>query len=232
MPIYESPGNDLERLTLLSAALTAGESDSAKGELRIANKTMNLVTDLTPQMKAVMDNVSKGKAVRAGEVVEKNRSLKKLDKYTSHLWTGLKNRVDREDLPVDVLKYYQLPTSGILPKLRANPSSISVAESIISGEANAVAAGYTPMANPSIEELTVVVDEAKKEIKDVTEADANLDSEEANLQKLREEADHVIKKVVADLRYFLQDEDEPSQRRIMRRYGLVFRSEKSEVVAE
>lgn len=232
MPIYVSPGNDLARLTHLSATLTAGESDSAKGELRIAQKTLNLVIDLTPQMKTVMNNVSKGKAVRAGEVVEKNRILKKLDKYVSHLWTGVKNRVDREELPVDVLKYYQLPTSGILPILRATPSSISVAESIISGEANAVAAGYAPMANPSIEELSAVVDEAKKEIKDVTEADAVLDSEEANLQKLREEADHVIKKVVADLRYFLQDEDEPSQRRIMRRYGLVFKSDKSEVAAE
>ncbi len=229
MPIYISPQNDYERITFITTTSETGQSDSTKGNLFLAPKTLEIVTQLAPRMKDGMDSLSKNRAIRAGEVVEKKLALKKLHKYLGHLWTGIKNRVDREDLPVDVLKYYQLPISGLLPKYNPTPALILIAESVISGEANAVAAGYAPMANPSIEELTAVVTEAKKEVNDVSEADSIVDKEEDIMQKLREEADGAIKKIVADLRYFLQDEDEPSQRRIMRRYGLVFRSEKETV---
>ncbi len=229
MPIYVSPQNDHQRITFITATSEAGVSDSAMGDLFLAPKTLEAVTTLVPLMKNGMDALSKNRAIRAGEVVEKKVALKKLQKYLSHLWTGIKNRVDREDLPVEVLKYYQLPTSGLLPKYHPTPALISVAESVISGEANAVEAGYEPMANPSIEELIAVVAEAKGEVNDVSEADSAVDREEDSMQKLRADADSIIKKVVNDLRYFLQDEDEPSQRRIMRRYGLVFRSEKETV---
>jgi hypothetical protein len=41
---------------------------------------------------------------------------------------------------------------------------------------------------------------------------------------LRAKADELISDVIDDLRYFLRKKDEPSQRRIMRSYGVTFKS--------
>lgn len=223
MAIYAPPINDRDRVLTMETAISQATTDTANAF--ISPKTLNKAQELLPKMKEAMIILARNKAIRAGDVAEKDVILVKVDKYVRHLWAGLINRVDREDLPVSVLKYYQLPLSGIMPKTYPRPSIITTAKSIVTGDAQAVEAGYAPMANPSAEELAAMIEIAEKEISDVSVADKAVDENEATLKEMRAEADQIIRKIVADLRYFLMDEDEPSQRRIMRRYGLVFRSE-------
>lgn len=184
-------------------------------------------------LKQAMEAVMSSSTVRAREVSERKSALTTLNTYVRDFWTAARNRINRENLPAANLKYYQLPLSGILPERNISSSLITTAELLIAGDAQAVADGYEAMSNPSAEEVRAVLEMAKKEAADVPAADEVVDAAQSDLEKLRESADTVIGKVVKELRFFLDEEDEPSQRRIMRRYGMKFRGEQEDTpVAE
>ncbi len=53
--------------------------------------------------------------------------------------------------------------------------------------------------------------------------DRTYDKKQETLASSRGQADQLVRKLKRDLYYFLYDKDEPSQRRIMRTYGLQFK---------
>lgn len=225
MALIVYPGSDEKRITTLSTSEKTAISEDAAGNGILSNRLMKLISDVLPPMQEAMKSLSNASAVRAREVSEKNSSLAIANTYLRDYWIAIRNRVNRENLPTSVLKYYGLPLSGILPTTNPNASVLSFAETAIAGDEQAVAAGYNPMSNPSAEELRVVVDAARKELDDVAGADQSVDSNEKALAELREKADFAIREVVAELRFFLRMEDDSNQRRIMRNYGLTFKSE-------
>ncbi len=91
------------------------------------------------------------------------------------------------------------------------------------GDAEAVAAGYPPMANPSAAELQAVLETARSEVGDVAVADRAYDQAQAAVAALRAEADDWVAEVMGQLRLHLRRQEPPSQRRIMRTYGARFR---------
>lgn len=231
MPVHVVPRSDADRYTFMKAAMESHASDERKEEPILRSSTVVKLLECTEPLKLAMEKVMSSSAVRAREVSEKNSALTNLNTYVRDFWVGARNRINRENLPAGNLKYYQLPLSGLLPAQNISSSLITTAELIIAGDAQAVADGFEAMSNPSAAQLQDVLEAAKKEAADVPVADAAVDSAEAELAALRNKADEVINKVVKELRFFLDDEDESSQRRIMRRYGVKFRSEQQGVSA-
>lgn len=225
MAVLDLPRNDEKRVSTLSTCEKTAADKIAAGEAVLSNRVYDLVANILPPMQEAIQYLSNVNAVRAREVSEKNATLTIANTYLRDYWIGIRNRVNRENLPTSVLKYYGLPLSGILPSTNASSTMLSIAETAIAGDAQAVAAGFKPMSNPSAEELRTVVDIAKKELEDVSGADLAVDNSEKALSDLREQADYAIREVVAELRFFLRQEDESNQRRIMRNYGLTFKSE-------
>ena len=84
------------------------------------------------------------------------------------------------------------------------------------------------MSNPTAEELKEILEQARRERKDVASADREYDNVQAKLEALRPRADELVKEVMAELRFHLRHFDRPSQRRIMRSYGVVFRYRRDE----
>ena len=99
---------------------------------------------------------------------------------------------------------------------------------IIEGEADAIAAGYAPMENPSIAELNDKLDIAIAEAKDVSEADRQLDEAQEAVSDLMPEAKKIIDRIVAELDFNLYEKEDASKRRIMRNYGVRYELTKSE----
>lgn len=225
MALLVLPGSDEKRISTLSASEKMAATNTAAGTPLLSSRVVQLVSEVLPPMQEAIENLSDVSAVRAREVSEKNGTLAVANTYLRDYWTGIRNRVNRENLPTSVLKYYALPLSGILPTTNPTSTMLSIAETAIAGDAQAVAAGFAPMANPSAEELRAVVDIAKKELEDVAGADLAVNNSEKVLSDLRDKADYAIREVVAELRFFLRQEDESNQRRIMRNYGFTFRSE-------
>ena len=90
---------------------------------------------------------------------------------------------------------------------------------LIAGDAQAVAAGFAPAAEPSALELQAALDSAKAEAGDVVAADRAYDQAQAALAALRPRANELIKEVRDVILFATRREDAPSQRRILRSFG-------------
>jgi hypothetical protein len=137
-------------------------------------------------------------------------------------WQALRRRVKRLGQPVSVLGFYQLPGDGSLPEPTTRDEWIALGEAAVEGEGLAQTAGYPPMANPEISEVQTALLALKNQVLLINNADRVYDLAQAAVAALRPPVDLLIKSVMAELRFNLVGLDEPSFRRIARRYGAEF----------
>jgi hypothetical protein len=109
-----------------------------------------------------------------------------------------------------VLTFYQLPLDGTIPKPTNQEQWLTMAVQVIKGDADAVAAGFPAMANPSAAELEVVLKTAQSESDDVAMADRAYDAAQEAVAALRAQADELVSEVMAELRFNLRKHDAPS----------------------
>jgi hypothetical protein len=145
------------------------------------------------------------------------------------LWEVLRRRVRRTDEPVGVLRFYGLDTEGQPPDLNTHEEWLELAEQVIEGDAQAVAAGYAAAVCPSAAELQAALDSARKELADVTPAERELDRAQKAVLSLRQQADDLIGDVIEELRFHSRKEDPVSQRHLLRTYGATYRYQPDEV---
>lgn len=231
MAYVEYPSNNNSRSLFLKTCFSSVAEDESSGSAVLGSKTINLVAKLNEEFHGILKQLELSSTNRAHEVEEKSSAMNRADLFLHHFWIGAKNKAIREEYPPSYLTYFAIPLSGIIPRTNATPAIFPLIDTVIQGEMDAVAAGYAPMANPTVEELKAVKAAAEKEVSDVSIADKAVDSDSAELAAIREEVDKLARDIVLEFRFLLRDEDESSQRRIMRKYGVVFKSEKEEEAA-
>ena len=160
---------------------------------------------------------------RVSETAESNEALEKLKMYISHLWISIHNRAQRLALPAGVLNYYGLTSDGSRPSPSGRDAWLQLAEQVVRGDAQAVAAGYTAVAEPSAAELQAILNSAIAEANDVVAADRTYDKAQATLATFRPKADELIMEVRDVILFATRRMDAPSQRRILRTYGARYR---------
>ncbi|MCT4591011.1 MAG: hypothetical protein N4A71_24530 [Carboxylicivirga sp.] len=218
MPRIRKPLSAIDRLVFLKKAVNTANIES--GEKMISEKTLGQANAVIAPLEANIGELANQKSESQKEIREKNTAMSNLQTYVRDIWEGIRRRVYREQLPLDVFPYYQLPKNGTSPKLASEGQWLEVAGLIIKGEASAIANGYAPMSNPSVDELGSKLKEAKKESADVTIADQKLDASQEAVSDLMPEAVAAIDRIIAELNFNLYDKDDASKRRIMRNYGV------------
>ncbi len=229
MPTIVYPGNDVHRHDFITTAYATDALDQQVGSAYVMGATRNNLHTLHSKFNALITERTSSTGVRRQEVLEKNESLTKLRTYCLHGLASVKNRVERLDEPVSVLANYGIGATGTNPVLSLSSALTTVADQIIAGDAKTVEAGFPAMVNPTAEEIAAINEIAKKEIVDVASADRIVDSAEEELAQVRADVDLLIRDIVSDLNYNLRRSDDASRRRVMRSYGVKF---KSGVVAE
>ena len=229
MPVYRAPRNDISRLACLQHAYTAAQQDVVQtGDPSVITyellspETVNALKAILPQFETAYNNVAAKLGLRAKEVEESEAALDELKTYLRDLWEVMRRRVHRRHEPVAVLNFYRLTADGHLPSLKNRQEWLAMAEAVIQGDAEAVAAGYEAAFNPSTAELQAILETARQEVADIDLADKAHDQAQEALALLRPQADEIIQEVIDELRFALRKQDAPSQRRIMRRYGARF----------
>jgi len=222
MPVYNPPNSDMNRLAFLKQAATTGAQDMAAGKSYVGQESLDALNALAPAFEAAHNGVSARLGARSEEVRQSNEALATLQTYVRDLWGVLRRRVTRLNQPVSVLQFYSLPQSGLSPKPTTQAQWLATAAEVIAGDAQAVAAGYPAMVNPSAAELQTVLTAAQQEADEVAPADRAYDEAQEAVAALRPQADELIQEVVDELRFNLRKHDAPSQRRIMRTYGASF----------
>ena len=230
MPVYDPPRNDIDRLAFLKRAVATGEEDIAAGKTYATGDTLNKSKLFIGEFAPVVSAVSEKSSERSKEVREKAEATKLVEVFMRDIWEVLKRRVNREDQPAEVLNYYLLTLDGTVPKPSGREALMTMAEQVVHGDADAVAAGFPAMVNPSAADLKARINNARTEAADVAGADRAYDEAQEAAENLREHADDLIDDIAAELRFNLRKKDPASRRRIMRTYGVKYRYLKGEPV--
>lgn len=232
MPKLIMPGSDDARLTFIKKAVETAEKDAAAGNPFLSAETIAATKEFIPPYEEKSMALSQKLSARSKEVREWNEALENLKTGMRDMWEVVKRRVARSDEPAEVLTYYQLPLSGIIPNPNTREEWLTLAAKMIDGDAKAVTAGYPAMLNPAADELQTVLDKAGQELGDVAGVDREYDAAQEALAELRPGADEIINEILAELRFNLRKKDAASQRRIMRTYGATYKYLKGEPLEE
>jgi hypothetical protein len=209
--------SDNGRTHLLQTTVNTAQGD---GENYVSPSTIQAITAFLVTWLEKLLQVNQFLSVREKEIREKNVAVSFLDLVMRDIWEVQKRRRKRLSLPAEVLTYYELPLSGLVPPSMKEKDMLAKAANMIKGDAEAVLAGYDPIVNPSAAELQVALDAAVKELGEVAPADRNYDIAEEEVAKLRPEANDLISDVVDELKFNLRKRDGASQRRIIQSYGV------------
>ncbi len=228
MPILLIPSSDMARLEFVKRAAATAGNDFDAGYYYLARETFDNLTEFIPVFENALKRTNALLSKRSKETRESSQAFDKMETGVRDMWEVLRRRVNRNDEPAHVLTYYELPLDGITPKPTTKDEWYAIAGSMIDGDAKAVEAGYPAMQNPSAQQLKELLDKARSEKNDISDADREYDKAQEDVEQLRAKADELISDVIDDLRYLLRKKDNPSQRRIMRSYGVTFKYLKGE----
>ncbi|HEY3662449.1 MAG TPA: hypothetical protein VGL24_04785 [Chthoniobacterales bacterium] len=222
MPTYQAPRSDEARLSVLDKTATVAPGDIAATRPSITSATLAAVTPFLALFRPLYQAVASALSGREKEVREREAARVALDTYVRDFWEVLKRRAHRLKQPAEILAFYGLPLDGNIPDITTFAQLVNWADKIIQGETDAVAAGYPAMANPSAAEIVPILANARVQDADVPPADRTHDDTQAAVAAQRATADLLIEDIRADLLSSLRRLDAPSQRRVMRNYGLTF----------
>lgn len=222
MPFRINPTSHQGRSELLQRAVQSAISDRVDGREYVPQEWINQVTTFVQTYRPKVDAISRQIGLRSMEIGERDVAVSRLAIYVRHGWQVLKLRVERLGQPEGVLRLYGLPLDGAVPAGVTPEGWLTYARLFVEGDAAAAAAGYPPMVNPSAAEVQAELTSASAEVADVSAADAAVDEAQAAAATDAAQADALIGDLVDYLEFYLRRLDAPSQRRIMRRYGIRF----------
>ncbi|MBN1667948.1 MAG: hypothetical protein JW862_12710 [Anaerolineales bacterium] len=222
MPYYSAPNTDLKRQLFLQRAAQTATEDLAAGNPYLGTSTMDALDDMSVQFSASYHQLAVRLTDRMAAVDVSEQALDTLQLHLRDFWQALRRRVKRLGQPVSVLGLYQLPGDGSQPNPTSRDEWIALGEAAVEGEGLAQTAGYPPMTNPAISEVQTALLALKNQVLLINNADRVYDLAQAAVAAWRPPVDLLIKSVMAELRFSLVGLDEPSFRRVARRYGAEF----------
>jgi hypothetical protein len=223
MPRLQLPYTDLARLAFLKRAVQTAAQDRAAGHAYLSLETEEAIAAFLPAYEVAVTATQACLSARSGCLRTRAAAIAQVATCTRDIWEVVRRRVARLGQPAEVLTFYGLPLTGTPPKSAGQEEWLERAAHIVAGDARAVAAGYPPMQNPSAAELDAVLQAALQAARTAPAADRAYDEAQEQSAALRSRANALVRDVIAELRFALRRKDEPSQRRIMRSYGVVFR---------
>lgn len=229
MPTLRIPHSDVGRLTFLRTAAQTATKDQANGLIYMTPHTLRELNEFLNIFDLAFLHVSAAVGERSREVEESEAAMVELKLVLDDLWEVLRRRLRRSSEPIGVLRFYGLDVDGQPPSPDTHEEWLELAEQVIEGDAQAVAAGYAAAVCPSVAELQAALDSARKELDDVTPAERELNRAQKAVLSLRQQADDLILDIVEELRFHSRKEDPASQRHLLRTYGATYRYQPGEV---
>ena len=222
MPKFKMPISNMDLLLFLEQAAATGIQDRDRGQPLLDDIVLTdidtFLTDWQPKVRQ-LDQLL---ADRSKETRESEAAIHRLETYVRDAWAVEKRRIAREELPAEVHRFYGMTLDGSTPRAGSRNQWLEWGQRLIEGDAAAVAAGYTPLVNPSAAEVAEKLTTAKSEMEDVAMADRAYDEVQKTVSEERAKAEMLVHEVMDQLRFHLRRETPASQRRIMRTYGAQF----------
>lgn len=222
MPNIIIPRSNEDLIRFFETATRVATEDRLAEKFYIDADWIPEASDFVEAFKTNVRNLTSAQRNRAVQIEERNVKTAKLDTYVRDYFSVYKRMVYRESLPASTFLFYDLPESGDLPNPTNLNDLISWAEKIVKGNADAVAAGYPAMSNPTAAQVNTVLTEAKAEIDDVSAVERTLDTALDELEALRATGYALAQDAEQQLNFQLRKLTSPDRRRIMRTYGFTY----------
>lgn len=177
----------------------------------------------SPAFQTKVRGLSTAQHRRAKETEERKAKITELQAYVRDFLIVLKRMIIREKLPRHLFTFYGLPESGQIPNPLTTNEVLSWAEKIVKGHADAVAAGYPAMCNPTAAQVSALLAQAKTEGAEISATERDLDMALDEVEALRAEGYALAKDAEQQLNFHLRKLAPSDRRRIMRRYGFHYR---------
>jgi hypothetical protein len=192
-------------------------------DMPLLANTQTRLTAMNTDYANALNAVALAQANLSTNTPQKDEAIARVRTFVSHFIQVFNLGVAREKYPAAHRAFYMLDVnSNALPDLNAENSVLLWSNRLEEGDANRIAAGGLPMANPEISEVaaerlaTLTLFNAQS-----TLADA-LDTAQEALELLNEEADKLIKRVWDEVETFYGEEPTESMRENARQWGVVY----------
>ncbi len=223
MPYRSLPKSDPERSKAITAASRkAAGLDPADSPLN--PETTTKLNAVAPQFESLVNERSTAEFDQVSATDTVAAQFEKVGMYVSHFFQVFQFGVSRGQYEASERVLLGLSANQTkLPELTSQPDILLWAQRIVSGEADRVAAGAAPMANPAASEIATLLAELETE-KGAQSGKKDLydDAQKAVAAK-RPEVDAVILDVWDELEFAYRLEENPAKRRKCREWGVVYR---------
>lgn len=215
------PDSNVGRLEALNSAGLKNTAMGAGSILTPATKTR--LEAIQPLYQTRYDEVGfKTQAVNALSA-EKEAARADLKMVISHFIQVFNFAVDRRVFPATNRAYYKLDVGKPMVPDMTNDSDLMLwANNIVTGETKRIADGGTPLAFPSLAEVTALRTLFNDVNTSHNTATQDLDTAQEKLTSLNPEADKVIKKVWDEVETYYNEETPESMRQNARLWGVVY----------
>lgn len=222
MPNIIIPRSNEELIRFFETATRVATEDRLAEKFYMDADWIPEASDFVEDFKTRVRNLTTAQRNRAQQIEERRVKVAKLEVYVRDYLNGFKRMVYREGLPISLFAFYDLPESGEIPLLSNTNEVISWAEKIVKGNADAVAATYPAMSNPTAAQVATILAQANAEIDDVSAVERTLDVALDEIEVQRATGYALAQDAEQQLNFQLRKLTSPDRRRIMRTYGFTY----------
>lgn len=219
------PRSSDSRYNALSAAKQKKDSTAA-ANLPITPATATRLENIYTQFGIARNNLSIKQAESVLATSQKTTLLNSLTLKSSHYIQVFNMHVAEDIFPAAYRAYYKIDTnSAALPPLKTEADIVGVAQNIVDGEPNMIAAGGSAIPFPTKATIQTLLTAVLTKQNDQSTKKEATDTAEEAIYALNTEADAVIKKVWDEVETFWNEEPTESMRRKAREWGVVYISD-------
>ncbi len=218
------PDSNILRNQVLTDAFNQKTAVGPGGDI-FTPATSNRLDNIQPSFKIKLDDVRVQEEALGNLTTLKGEVTGKLHMHCSHFIQVFNFAVERGVFTKDDRLYYGLDKeTGKLPPMDTEDDLKDVAQQLISGEANRIAAGGAPMSNPSIADIVPINTSFNQLVTDHQTAALKLIITQNKLDELVIEADKVIKKIYDEAEANYNELEPATQREACRQWGVIYQT--------
>lgn len=228
MPYRRLPNTDRARQKALQKAYQMGK-EIPPFKLAFSQITYQKIVSFLPGFEKLIQHKKSMIAKQIEWNKEHQALMRKARLYLSHFIQVVNMAIQRGELSMRILEYYQLKGNGKLPSLNTEEEIINWGQCIIDGETNRIKKGMSPITNPTIAVVKVRFEkfyESYLNQKSLRQSNCRI------LKDLAEErpvADEIIVSVWNEVEESFKDLPDDLRREKARAYGLAYVYRKSEL---
>lgn len=217
------PKSDVDRLTLLQAAVRAEEQAQAEGGGRLQPATLAALQAGASGLAEALAETSRTKAAKHAAAQALDGALEELKVEIRILWADVRRTVRAGRQPTDLLILYQLPLSGRAQFPTSRTGWLDLGRRLVLGDEQAIAKGYPGAGNGTA--LRESYEAAAAAASLHTQAARTARQAQAHKASQRKQATLLCRSLARELRLALLDWEETAQTQEMRGYGVAFLEE-------